>query len=102
MKEIVIVGGKKFTLGFQLAGISKSFQLNKDNPDTTIKELMSDDRIGIIIIGEKSFGKLSEDLKLDATNSVEPVFLVMSQEDSNTELRKLIKKSIGVDLWDKE
>lgn len=102
MKEIVIVGGKKFTLGFQLAGISKSFQLNKDNPDNTIKELMSDDRIGIIIIGEKSFGKLSEDLKLEATNSVEPVFLVMSQEDSNTELRKLIKKSIGVDLWDKE
>jgi len=99
MKEIAIVGDKKFSLGFQIAGISKAFQLDKEHPNETINELISNPEIGIIIMQEKSLQNLDEFVHEEITNSVDPVFMVISeQENSNSELRKLIKKSIGVDL----
>lgn len=99
MKDIAIVGGERFTLGFQVAGLTKAFTLSKDYPDQTIKELMDNPEIGLILMSENSYEKLSAEMKEEITNSVQPVFLVISENDSNEELSKLIKKSIGVDLW---
>lgn len=102
MKDIVVIGGKKFVLGFQIAGISKAFQLSKEQPDRTVRELMNNPEIGLIIISEKSLEKVSEQLREDMLQSIQPVFMVVSDKGSNDDLRKLIKKSIGVDIWDKE
>ena len=99
MKEIAIVGGERFTLGFQVAGINKAFTLSQDYPDQTVRELMENPDIGLILMSENSSNKLSPEMREQVTNSVDPVFLIISEEDSNEELRKMIKKSIGVDLW---
>ncbi|MGM5482365.1 MAG: V-type ATP synthase subunit F [Nanobdellota archaeon] len=100
MKEIAIVGGERFRLGFQVAGITKAFTLSEEFPDQTIRELIDNPEIGLILMSENSANKLSTEITEEITNSVQPVFLVISEGDSNENLRKLIKKSIGVDLWD--
>lgn len=101
MKQVAVLGDHEFNLGFQLAGVGKTFKLNKDHPDLTIKELISNTEIGLIILQEKSMESFSEETKELVTDSIEPVFLTITENDSNEEMRKLIKKSIGVDLWDK-
>ncbi|MFW6014305.1 MAG: V-type ATP synthase subunit F [Nanoarchaeota archaeon] len=101
MKDIVIVGEEKFVMGFQIAGLTKTFSLNEDHPDNTIKELISNQGVGLIIIDQESVDKLGPLTQETVMNSVEPVFLVISENDSQGELRNMIKKSIGVDLWNK-
>jgi V/A-type H+/Na+-transporting ATPase subunit F len=101
MKKIAVLGDDKFSLGFELAGIKNSFKLSKDHPEYTIKELMSNKEIGLIIFQEEILSQLNEVTKEKMLQSIEPVFLMISEQDTNEELKKLIKKSIGVDLWDK-
>jgi vacuolar-type H+-ATPase subunit F/Vma7 len=101
MKKVVILGESEFTLGFELSGVDASFKLNEENPEGTIAELISNKDIGLIILEEKTIAGFSEILREKISQSIEPVFLVLSLQDTNEELKKLIKKSIGVDLWNK-
>ncbi len=101
MKDIIIVGEEKFVMGFQIAGLNKAFSLSEEHPDNTIKELISNPDVGLIIIDQESVDKLKPETRETVLNSVEPVFLVISEGDSQDELRHMIKKSIGVDLWNK-
>lgn len=88
-------------LGFQIGGINKAFVLNEMHPDSTMKELISNPEVGLIITNQESIDKLSSFTREEVMNSVDPVFLIISEGDSQDELRKMIKKSIGVDLWNK-
>ncbi|NQV08805.1 V-type ATP synthase subunit F [Candidatus Woesearchaeota archaeon] len=99
MLEVVVVGTPRFVLGFQLAGIRKTYEVEND-PFNKIKEVMSDQNIGIIITDEESMSKLDEHDRLDMESSVKPVFMVLSEEATSDTLKKMIKKSIGVDLMD--
>lgn len=100
MKQVAVLGSNEFILGFRLAGIGRAFELG-EQPDMTIRELMSNDEIGLIILQEESLSRLSEETREKVSSSISPVFLTITEEDTNEEMRKLIKKSIGVDLWDK-
>lgn len=100
MKKVLALGNNEFTLGFQLSGVS-TFRLNDADPDGTIAELIANKDIGLIIVGPETVDKLGAGTKEKIMQSIEPVFLVISQQDTNGELRKLVKKSIGVDVWNK-
>jgi len=102
MKQVAVLGNEEFILGFGLAGVGKAFILSKEHPDATVKELMSNNEIGLIILQKDTLEHLTEETKEQLANSIEPVFLTITEDDSNEEMRKLIKKSIGVDLWNKE
>ncbi|MBN2458217.1 hypothetical protein JXB31_03755 [Candidatus Woesearchaeota archaeon] len=101
MKKVVVLGKSEFTLGFELAGVDSSFALSESHPENTIAELMSNKEIGLIILNKDTLDSLDDDLKERISQSIEPVFLVLSEQDTNEELSMLIKKSIGVDLWNK-
>jgi V/A-type H+/Na+-transporting ATPase subunit F len=101
MKKVVVLGENEFTLGFELAGVDCSFKLNDTHPEETINELISNREIGLIVMEEKTMAGLNETMREKLSQSIEPVFLVLSVQDTNEELRRLIKKSIGVDLWNK-
>jgi len=101
MKQVAVLGTQEFILGFQLAGVGKAFILPKGNYENTIRELMANREIGLIILQEDTVLKLNPDFRELVTESIEPVILTITEEDTNEELRRLIKKSIGVDLWDK-
>ena len=102
MKQVAALGNEEFILGFRLAGVGKAFVISEEDPDGTVRELLSNHDIGLIILQEDTLEHLAEETKERISNSIEPVFLTLTEDDSNEEMRKLIKKSIGVDLWNKD
>ena len=98
MVKIAAVGTNEFVVGFQLAGIKDTIELSI-NPYNELKNLKSRKDIGIIIVDEKIMDSLEIHQRLDIDASVEPVFIPVSAKVEQDSLKKLIKKSIGVDLW---
>ena len=94
-----MLGGQEFNLGFRLAGVRNVIDV-QGNPADEIKRLMSDSQTGIVITDDKTIAQLDEYSRTDVQKSVKPVFIVLSTEAvAQDALRKIIIKSIGVDLW---
>ena len=98
MVKIAAVGANEFVVGFQLAGIKDTIELGI-NPYNELKNLKSRKDLGIIIVDEKIMDSLEIHQRLDIDASVEPVFIPVSTRVEQDSLRRLIKKSVGVDLW---
>jgi V/A-type H+/Na+-transporting ATPase subunit F len=94
--EIAAAGDAEFTLGFKLAGVKRVYDLKK----TQVKDLLSNKEVGILILNHKDFAEMPEHVQEQVQNSSRPVAVIVSKEGGAEEnMRKLIKKSIGVDLW---
>ena len=52
-----------------------------------------------MIIDERIMDSLELHQKMDIEASVDPVFIPVSVKVEQDSLRRLIKKSVGVDLW---
>jgi vacuolar-type H+-ATPase subunit F/Vma7 len=98
MLNVAVMGSPKFVLGFQLAGIRQSYEVESE-PYRKMKEVMADEGVGIIITEEAMMGKMDEHDRNVVESSVRPVVIVLSEEASSESLRKMIRKSIGIDLW---
>ncbi|MAG91365.1 hypothetical protein CMO83_01685 [Candidatus Woesearchaeota archaeon] len=98
MVKIVAAGTSEFIVGFQLAGIRDTIELG-DNPFTEIKNLKTQKDIGIVVIDEKIIDNLESHQRLEIEDSVDPVFIPVSTKVEQDSLKRLIKKSVGVDLW---
>jgi len=96
--EVSVVGGSEFILGFQLAGVHKCFEADED-PKKAIRQIFDDKDIGIMIIDQKTLDSLDERTREEVESSVSPVAIVLSTSTSQEGFRKMIKKSIGIDLW---
>ncbi|MBS3175805.1 hypothetical protein J4457_01060 [Candidatus Woesearchaeota archaeon] len=96
--ECAAIGGSEFTLGFRLAGLRKVVDL-KGEKDITA--LMQDEQVGVLFMDQKTFDPLQEDLKEKIVTSLKPVCVVVSDKPQE-ELRKMIIRSIGVDLLREE
>lgn len=92
MKSVAVVGGSEFTLGFQLAGIRNVHDV-RDVPD-----LLEQEDLGIVIISEEAMKELDSRVREDVVSSISPVFVAVSREANQAELRKMIIHSIGVDI----
>ncbi|MBI4150086.1 V-type ATP synthase subunit F [Candidatus Woesearchaeota archaeon] len=95
--ELAVIGGSAFTLGFALSGIKRIIEADV-NPAVAFKQTMQEGNVGIIITDEATMSKLDEHVRDDIEHSVKPVVVVLSAEATQEGLRKMIKKSIGVDL----
>ncbi|MBI2133317.1 V-type ATP synthase subunit F [Candidatus Woesearchaeota archaeon] len=91
--EIAAIGPGEFTLGFELVGI-KTFNIEKAQE---IKRLTKNE-FGVIIIDDKTMGKLEDYERKELEDSIKPLFIVLSTENSEENINKLIKRSIGIDL----
>ncbi len=100
MSEIIVIGESEFTVGFQLAGINRVVDLNKDI-EQKINSALNDPTVGIIITSPKTVDSLSERTRSRLFKVVKPVTVIVSEEEKEENLRKMIIKSIGVDLWEK-
>ncbi len=95
--ELAVIGSNGFTLGFALAGIKRLVDRDAD-PAPAFRQVMQQAEVGIIITDEATMAKLDERTRDDVERSVRPVIVVLSTEATQESLRKMIKKSIGVDL----
>ena len=98
MVKIAVVGGNEFIVGFQLAGIRDTIEIG-NNPFNELKNLKNRRDIGVIVVDEKIMESLESYQRVEIEASVEPVFIPVSTKVEQDSLKRLIKKSIGVDLW---
>jgi len=98
MVSIAVLGSDGFTLGFRLAGI-KHIVLASENPLADIQKLRKSKEAGIVIVEQAVIDSIDPERRLEIENSVDPVFISVSQTAEQDSLRRLIKRSIGVDLW---
>ena len=97
MVNVAVLGGSEFIVGFQLAGIKEIIE-SKD-PVKDIMELKNRKDIGIVVVDEKIMESLDQHQKEEIEDSVEPVFIPLSTKVEQESLKRLIKKSIGIELW---
>ncbi len=98
MSKISALGNSEFIVGFQLAGIRDTIEVS-ENPIDSIEEIKKNKEIGVVIIEENILQKLDEHDRLQIEDSINPVFIPLSTEGTQDSLRRLIRKSIGIDLW---
>ena len=96
MKQLAVIGKPEFTLGFKLTGIREV--IDTLNPKEDIAKILQNENYGIIILDPEIMADLDEYTKEQVVTSINPVFVVVSKEASQDELRKMIIQSIGVDL----
>ncbi len=101
--ELAVVGPEEFVLGFTLSGIKNIFEVeNPDEAERRVEKIVEDKQIGIMIIDEKTMESLDERMREKLLVSVSPVVVTLSTQSSQDELRRMIIKSIGIDVWKEE
>lgn len=98
MVKMAVIGSNEFIVGFQLAGIKDIIEVTS-NYFNELKNLKNRKEFGIIVVDEKIMENLETYQRLEIEASVDPVFIPVSTKVEQDSLRRLIKKSIGVDLW---
>ena len=98
MVKTVVLGSNEFVVGFQLAGIKDTIEVS-NNPMNDINKLRESKEHGVIIIDEVVMENLDKHDRISVEDSVDPVFIPVSIRIEQESLKRLIKKSIGVDLW---
>ncbi len=97
--EIAVVGEESFMIGFKLAGIKKGIlaQLPEEY-EKSLKELLKDPNIGMIIVSQEAFHSISRPLKLKIEETTKPVIFSIGEKRDH-DLKNHIIKVVGVDLW---
>ena len=90
-------------MGFELIGIKKIFEAETaEKLKESFVSCMNDSDIGVIVTNDRAIERLDMTLRKNVENSVNPVVVVLSAKSGAQEnLRDLIKKAIGIDLWSK-
>ena len=100
MSKIGVIGNSEFILGFQLAGISDTFNVRAgEDPLIGIQKMMEDKDISIVIMDERLVERVDLSERGLFEDSIEPVFITLSTVATQEGLKNMIKKSIGIDLW---
>jgi len=98
MVKTAVLGSNEFIVGFQLAGIKDTMEAT-EMPINDIKRFKEKKEHGVVVIEEKILEGLDKHQRLEVEDSVDPVFIPVSTEAEQESLKRLIKKSIGIDLW---
>jgi len=99
-KDIGVLGSSDFALGFNLAGVRKTYVVEKgDFPKTMERILAQKDNLGILIVESQSLDSLPPLLRRKATESLDPVVIAMGEGAGEADLREKVKRAIGIDLY---
>ena len=97
--EIAVVGTTEFTLGFQLAGVTRLHHpADLEETAKVLRSLLDQIEVGIIVIDSADLTQMPERLRQQISDSITPTVLGIGTEEDNT-LRESIKSALGVDLW---
>lgn len=99
-KEIGVMGDPDFVLGFNLAGVRRTYVVDdKEFPKTLERLLSKSDNLGILIVQGAHLDVLPPLLRKKATESLEPVLVAMGEGAGEGDLREKVKRAIGIDLY---
>ena len=95
-KSIAVIGEREFTLGFELAGVQKSF--GTENYKEKIQELIEREDLGIIVAKKDDVEELPGRIQNQVNESVDPVVVTLSEDAESSQLQDKIQRVIGIDL----
>ncbi|MHA1687050.1 MAG: V-type ATP synthase subunit F [Candidatus Heimdallarchaeaceae archaeon] len=101
-KKIVSVGDEETSIGFKLAGISKTYTVEPEKAGSILHKLSNDPEIAIIIVTEE-IAKKNKDLINKIRINPFPVFVEVPGklghfEATEDRVRLLIKMALGIDV----
>jgi len=96
--EIAVVGNDEFVTGFALTGVKNTFSAEK-NFEKEVEKVLQLKEIGILIMEQDQFNSMNNKTKKMLEKIVKPVLITISDKGRETDIRDMIKRTIGVDLW---
>lgn len=96
-----MIGSSAFVTGFRLAGVQHVFPVTGEELEPQVREVLGRDDIGILVLHNADYDRLSKQTRRACADSVEPVVIPIGKEEG-TDLRDRIKQAVGVDLWKQE
>lgn len=97
--QIGVIGNDDFVTGFRLSGVSHVFSAEK-NLDNAIEQALQIKEIGVLVLEEEAYNTLvNQKTRKRLERLVKPVIVTISDKGKETNLREMIKRSLGVDLW---
>ena len=96
--QVCVVGNDDFATGFRLAGV-RNIYISDEKSDEKVEEALENGDIGILVMEQEDYDKLSHRTRTKLEKLVTPVVVTVSRSGKETDLRSLIKRSVGVDLW---
>ena len=98
-KEIGVMGTQDFVLGFNLAGVRRTYVTEPATfPREMERILASPENLGILIVEGSSLETLNPHARRKAAESLEPVVIAMGEGAGEADLREKVKRAIGIDL----
>ena len=77
--EIAVVGTPEFTLGFQLAGVTRLHNpADLEETATVLRSLMDTPEVGIVVIDSSDLTQMPEKLRMQLSESITPTVLGLS------------------------
>jgi len=99
-KDIGVMGNSDFVLGFNLAGVRKTYVVDdQDFPKQMERVLAERDNLGILIVESSNLEHLPATLRRKVSESLEPVVIAMGEGAGEADLREKVKRAIGIDLY---
>jgi V/A-type H+-transporting ATPase subunit F len=99
-KDIGVMGSSDFVLGFNLAGVRKTYVVERsDFPKEMERVLVQKDNLGILVVESSDFEALQGNLRRKVSESLEPVVIAMGEGAGEADLREKVKRAIGIDLY---
>lgn len=95
--QLAALGSGDFILGFRLAGILSCVEAGDDFEEQLLK-LMSNPKIGVVVVTDSDMGKLRTTVRAKAESSVRPVVIPIGIHEGGS-LRDRIRQAIGIDLY---
>jgi V/A-type H+-transporting ATPase subunit F len=96
--EIAVIGNDEFVTGFSLAGVKNTFS-TEENLEKEVEKVLQLKEIGILIMEQDQFNSMNNKTKKMLEKLVKPVLVTIYDKGKETDIRDMIKRTIGVDLW---
>ena len=98
-KEIGVMGSSDFALGFNLAGIRRTYITEPSDFAHALEGVLAKhENLGILIVQASDMTSLPPLLRKKASESIEPVIVAMGEGAGQDDLREKVKRAIGIDI----
>lgn len=99
-KDIGVMGSSDFVLGFNLAGVRKTYPVDRSEFQKRLERLFVErDNLGILIVESSNLENLPGTLRRKVSESLDPVVIAMGEGAGEADLREKVKRAIGIDLY---
>jgi V/A-type H+-transporting ATPase subunit F len=100
-KSIAVMGPPDFVLGFNLAGVRRTYVTQGDFAKQLDHILSEKTDLGILIVQGNDLESLPPTLRRKASDSLDPVLVAMGEGAGEDDLREKVKRAIGIDIMNK-